>query len=267
VLKLSPHRDDLDLDRRASTFARPGLPVPRVVDQGQAFDRWFTVAERVPGEPLEHVDAATWVSALPSVVDALNVLRHDFADHGTGWGDWDATGNGRHGGWREFLLATLVDQPGGRVSGWSQKPAARPELHATFEAARALIDRLARDDDVPRALLHCYLLYRNAHIHEGRLAGIFDWGCSVYGDPLMELGSFVFWNPWYPRLDVARLVDAMARCSPETDPRRHRNRWLVALAHIGATHIAYQAFIDRWDDADATAARTHHLATELGGTL
>lgn len=266
IIKVSPQLEDLELDRVASTFARPGLPVPQVVDHGDGFDMHFTVADRIPGHPLETCTAEEWVDVVPSVADALDTMRTSFATLGSGWGGWDASGTGRYDGWRSYLAASLVDVPGSRVSGWLAKLDTRPHLRSTFDAACEFIDRVA-SDDVPRALLHCDLLYRNAHVNERRLAGVFDWGCSLYGDPLYELSWFEFWAPWYPQIDTSLVVRAMAGRSPDTDVARHLDRWLVALLHNGATHLAYQAFIEDWPNVELTAARLHTLAASLGHPL
>jgi aminoglycoside phosphotransferase (APT) family kinase protein len=271
IIKFSAHDEDLVTDRLASEFNQPGLPVPRIHRQGQALGFGYTVADRADGIPLETVGAEQWRALVPQLASALRTMFTETRLVGDGWGGWDDERRGGHSTWPDFLRAATTDPGTGRVAGWLPKLDAVPGTRALFDATVARIDEILRDNpaaaEPPRALLHCDLLYRNVHVDVStdplrpRLSGIFDWGCSVYGDPLYELGWFEFWHPWYPQLEPKPLFAAVSHDTPEWDPRINPARWEVALLHIGATHLAYQAFADLHDDLAATAQRLRDITS------
>ncbi len=104
-------------------------------------------------------------------------------------------------GWRDYLLMAGEDTPAKRTHGWRKRLEKLPEGVAAFEWGYDLLKRVA-SDDVPRCLVHCDLINRNVLVAGGKINGVFDWGCSIYGDHLYELGVV--------RILVA--VDARARC-------------------------------------------------------
>ncbi|MEZ4502683.1 MAG: hypothetical protein R3C39_08665 [Dehalococcoidia bacterium] len=52
VARFSGYRMDYEKDRIASTFPGPDLPIPEVIEVGDALGGAFAVSRRLPGEPL-----------------------------------------------------------------------------------------------------------------------------------------------------------------------------------------------------------------------
>lgn len=253
VARFGRWREDYEADRRAMALDGPDLPVPRVLEIGDAFGGAYALSERRDGVFLEHLDAAGWRRARPAVLRALDALR--AADGPTVFGPPSIP-------WRQFLLDSLVDQPGGRVSGWRARLAADPALDAQFRLGEdhlaGLLPSLPERQDV----LHLDLLHGNVLVTPDgtRLEAVFDWGCTMLGDFAYELAWFSFWAPWHRGLDAVGLVDAArthvasqaggAELVAGFDVRR--NAYEV---HIGLTHLAWYAFTGDDEGLGAVAAR------------
>ncbi|HEY7627870.1 MAG TPA: aminoglycoside phosphotransferase family protein [Ilumatobacteraceae bacterium] len=259
VIKTGPYLDDFERDRIAASYMTPDLPIPRTMAIGNGLDGYYAVSSRVFGAPLESCSADEWRDIVPAIAAALEAMRTAKLV-GTGWGGWDLNGNAPHPTWRNFLLTVGEDGPDRRTHGWRVKlenDARRAKSFASF------FDLLAETatDDVPRSLTHGDLINRNVHVASGGITGIFDWGCSRYGDCLYDLAWFEFWQPWHSNLDVTALRTELQRrwqdsgASIDDAPRRE----LACLLHIGLDHLAYNAYLDYWDVYE----QVHHRLIEI----
>ena len=117
---------------------------------------------------------------------------------------------------------------------------------------------------MPRSLIHSDLINRNVLVHEDKISGIFDWGCSIYGDHLYELAWFEFWAPWLPTLDIPYLRSALEQRWAEVGyaPVDQAARLMACYLHIGLDHLAYNAYKGDWPAVAATAARMHALVID-----
>jgi hygromycin-B 4-O-kinase len=110
VIRFGAHAEDFAKDRRAERFTAAALPIPRIVEIGEAFGGHFAIGERAFGRPLDDLDEAEVRASLPSLFAALDAVR--FADIGStsGHGAWDAEGTAPHASW----AAALGPSPTGR---------------------------------------------------------------------------------------------------------------------------------------------------------
>ena len=265
VIRFGHYPDDFHKDRRATMFASPDLPVPRVLDIGRAFDGYYAISTRVHGVPLESLDAAGWLAIVPAVVSALEAMRLADLSATVGIGGWGDEGKAPHSGWSGHLLAVAKDTPELRTHGWRERLAASTENEATFAWGYHLLASVA-SDAVPRSLLHCDLTNRNVLVDNDRLSGVFDWGCALFGDHLYELALIEFWAPWYPQLDIQHLRTALEERWRELgySPADRDARLLACYLHIGLDHLAYNAYLRDWTALTATAERMRTLAAGLG---
>ncbi|HMO54729.1 MAG TPA: phosphotransferase, partial [Tepidiformaceae bacterium] len=261
IARFGFHADDFEKDRRSVAFRRPGLPVPRVLAIGAAFDGYFAVSERVRGEVLESLPPAAWRTTVPSLVDALEALRQADIGGTAGYGEWSGSGDATYASWRDYLLAIGEDTPGRRTHGWREKLATHPDGPDAFAWGLALLREVA-GDSAPRSLIHADLMNRNVLVDGGRISGVFDWGCAAYGDHLYDLAWFEFWAPWHPNLDVPLLRAALESRWRNVgyDPRNVDSPLLACHLHIGLAHLAYNAHLGDWESLAATAERMRHLA-------
>ena len=256
--------DDFQKDQFAYRYAAPALPIPQVHAIGQAFGGYYAISTRVYGIPLERVDAGQWHALVPAVVGALETLRLADIANTVGFGGWDAQGQAGDGSWSSRLLTVGNDDLTLRIHGWRHKLATVPAGEAAFVWGFDLLQQVVTDD-VPRSLVHCDLVNRNVLVEGTNLTGIFDWGCSIYGDHLYELAWFEFWAPWYPQLDIAYLRTALEQQWQAIGytPTNQANRLAACYLHIGLDHLAYNAHLGDWPTLLATAERMRTLVDKL----
>ena len=113
-----------------------------------------------------------------------------------------------------------------------------------------------------RTLVHSDLLHFNVLVADDRITGLLDWGCSLYGDFLYDVGWFTFWAPWEPAwngIDFgAEALRHYARLGLDVPDVALRLR--ACELQIGLDGMAYQAYKGFWSDLQWTAARTLELA-------
>jgi hygromycin-B 4-O-kinase len=119
VARFGRHIEDFTKDQKAMAFALPGLPVPTVLDVGEAAPGiFYAISERHFGVFLETLDEQQWRRFLPALLRALDALREVPPPGGSGGADWASEGVSAPISWRQWLVATLEDRPSERVSGW-----------------------------------------------------------------------------------------------------------------------------------------------------
>ena len=254
VVRFGAHLEDFAKDDHAQHFARPGLPAPSVLAVGPAGGGHYAISARCFGTPIEHATPAQWEALLPSVVTMFDALRSCAVAPGAGWGLWRANGTAPQEGWRHALLSVADEHP--RHSGWRSKLDAHHGAKEAFAWGLGLLDEAAIDN-VPHAVIHSDLINRNVHVVDDQVTGVFDWGCSMYGDPLYELAWFQFYAPWYPHLDIAALTAGVLACDRAGS---HTERLLAAMMHIGLGSIVYGAARNAGDDIGDAIARMKAIA-------
>lgn len=264
AIRFGHYVDDFQKDQFAYRYATSALPIPEVLAIGDAFGGYYAISKRVHGIPLERVSADQWSTLVPAVVAALEALRLADITATTGFGGWDAHGRAGNTSWSSRLRTVGHDDPSLRIHGWRQKLATLPAGEAAFVWGDDLLQQVVTDE-VPRSLIHCDLVNRNVLVEGERITGIFDWGCSVYGDHLYELAWFEFWAPWYPQLDIAYLRAALAAHWQRIGyaPPNQANRLAACYLHIGLDHLAYNAHLGDWPTLLATAERMRVLVDQL----
>ena len=250
VIRFGKYVSDYRKDQLAHTYATPDLPIPEVLEIGPALDGYYAISTRVYGVPLESVNTEQWVALVPAVVEALEAMRTADLSATEGFGGWGADGVAAYSSWSSRLLSVGEDKPDQRGYGWRERLATSSEGEATFGWGFDLLKQVA-DDAVPRSLLHCDLTNRNVLVKGEQITGVFDWGCSIYGDHLYDLALFEFWSPWYPQLDMEYLRSALEQRWGERGyiPENKTSRLMACYLHIGLEHLAYHAQSRELDDS------------------
>jgi hygromycin-B 4-O-kinase len=263
VIRFGKYVSDFKKDQLAHQYANLDLPIPEVFEIGAALDGYYAISTRVFGIPLESVPAEQWLALVPSVVAILEAMRMADLLATEGFGGWDADGQAAHSSWRNRLLEVAEDRPDQRGYGWHEMLAKSAEGKATFDWGLDLLKQVA-DDAVPRSLLHCDLTNRNVLVKGDRITGVFDWGCSVYGDHLYDLARFEFWSPWHPQLDIEALRTAIEQRWMERGyrPENIMSRLKACYLHIGLEHLAYHAQLGSWTTVMEIARRMRALVPE-----
>ena len=237
-------------------FAGPDLPVPKVLEVGNALGGAYAISERHFGLFLENLDEPRWCRLLPAVLRGLDHLRH-LQVPAASQVPSAASGPAITMSWREWLREGLVDRPGRRVAGWRAVLAGSADLNETFVAGERAFAALLDTCPEIRHVLHIDLLNRNVLVagDGSRLVAVFDWGCSAYGDFLYEVAWFTFWAPWHAGLAAIDFRSVMRRHYDATglDVPFFDERLRCYELHIGLTHLAYRAFAGR---ANRTCTRS-----------
>lgn len=258
VVRFGSYREDFEKDRHAMSFARPYLPVPRVIEIGDAFGGVFAISERHDGRFLEQLDVASFRRLKPDLLALFDALREVPVDQSIS-ADWPVDAAQRLS-WREWVSASVEDDGNPRVGGWRGELAKDGEIEELYvRGVKTLRSQLA---DCPNDLylVHGDLLNRNVLVSSNalRVEAVFDWGCSVYGDFLYDVAWFTFWAPWHPGLHALDFrtvftshVDEIGLDVPDFEVRLS-----CYELQIGLNHLAYNTVVNDPDERVRVAMRT-----------
>ena len=255
VVRFNADAEGFTIDRRAHDVAGAYLPVPEVLDIGEAFGLSYAISRRHYGEFLETSDTPHLSSAVSSLLSALRRVPRTKLDDAL-WYDDNVQKS-----WHQWLAGSLEDAPGSHSQGWRKRLAADKPLDDLFHRVNDRIIELlplcpARGDLVHGDLLHQNVLLDAA----GNVSAVFSWKCSARGDFLYDVAWLSFWGAWHPtlrRLDPWSLTAASADLS-ETDLRHGRERHLCYQLQIAASHFGWYLWTEDRENLDwvAEAART-----------
>ena len=235
VARFGQLRDGFEADRAAMSYAGADLPVPEVLDIGEAFGGAYAISVRHHGRFLEDVgpeDAQAVGATITRLLAALRAVPDDGR---------------RPGSWRGWLLAGFVDDPGHTVNGWRPTIASDPAVDAVFRQCESRVARLVDACPERRDLLHGDLLHGNVLVNSDatRVTAVFSWKCSMRGDFLFDTAWCTFWSRWHPGIAAA---DVWTRVTADVGGRDAATLVDAAVRHhcyelqIGATHLGWHAW-------------------------
>lgn len=249
VIRFGRNRDWFEMDRDAMAYDAPDLPVPAVLEIGDAFSGAYAISVRRHGRFLETVAPHEADVAGPTIVRLLAALKA-------------APPSATTTRWRDWLIGGLVDDPSRDVSGWRTALAADPKLDSLFRASESRVGDLAPSCPERRDLVHGDLLHSNVLISDdaSSVQAVFSWKCSIRGDFLFDVAWCTFWGAFHPGIaaaDVFRRVvsdDSIAADSRALDGAAERHHCYEL--HIGATHLGWNAWVGNEQALRAVAAHT-----------
>lgn len=255
VARFGAHVADFHRDRAAVQFGGPDMPVPEVLQIGEAFGGYYCVSERMFGEMIDDLPAERMQPIVPGVLRLMDVLR------GVDLQRWIADLQIKATPWREQLLK--VDQENERVHGWHDRLEGFPLGTEAYSLAwRYLNEHLDVCPDA-NALVHNDLFHQKVLVQGDRISGVLDWGNAMPGDFLYELALVDFYAPWFPSMEgidwVREAREHYERIGLEVPNMDERLRcyWM----HVGLDGMAYNAFREDWAAVEAAARRTLELAS------
>ncbi len=262
VIRFSATADDFRADELAARFASSFLPIPQVYGIGALGDRYWCISQRMPGIHLDDLDAQGMVEVLPSLTAMLRSMRDVSAADTYGYGGWDTNGNGRFASFAGQLLEVGVDNPGERGGGWSENLRQHAHAQSIFDAGMSSLRELVTFAPDVRQLIHQDTINFNVTVANGKISGIFDWGCAMWGDALYDLAWFRFWNPWYTQWASVNIPDQLERMVGVQGDHAHE-RMHCYLLHIGIGHIRYNAFTENWSAMTDVVHATDKVLREI----
>jgi hygromycin-B 4-O-kinase len=247
VARFGEHPKDFRKDRRAFELYGSVLPVPRVLEIGEAFDGLaYAVSEWLAGERIDRISKRDLQACQPALLAMLDSLHLAPVPTPDGFGWWTDDGVASHRTWRQVLVSIVEDDEHPRVAGWQAFLRANAEWSRAFDRAAERLDQVAGacPDDV-RSVLHGDLTAGNVLIDDCRVSAVIDWGNSLIGDPLYDVAWLVFWSPWHPGLDAAYILsESRGRYGSQiaAEPENFEERLLACYLQIGLDAMAYNAF-------------------------
>src|SRR5712692_9392080 len=128
VVRFGACADDFAKDHIMAGFSSPQLPVPSVMEYGQAPRGYFAVSERAHGVALDDLDETGMRTVLPSLLAALDAIGDIDVSANQGYGIWAPDGAGSHHSWPQALLSVAEDRD--RIAGRQGVVAAQAEVGA-----------------------------------------------------------------------------------------------------------------------------------------
>ena len=258
VARFGAYLEDFEKDRLAVRYRAPELPIPSVVEVGEAFGGHYAISERLFGEYVDGADEAQMRALLPSLFAALDAMRRADLTGTTGYGAWGADGTAPFPSWQAFLLDVGMDRPTDRIAGWRKALVGSPTGAEPFDEAYRRLQELVAYSPAERHLIHSDLLHFNVLVAADHVTAIFDWGCGLYGDFLYDLAWLCFWSPWY---EAWRAIDFRQEALRQyaaigLDVPHFGERLLACQLHIALGGQAYQAYKGYWPELAWTARRT-----------
>ena len=252
IARFGQYDEDYRKDEFAMRFRSPQLPIPRILQIGEAFDGYYAISEMLPGGPIDDLDADQTRAAIPAVLGLLDALRGADISSTQGYGLWGADGNALFDSWGVYLLDIAREDHNQRFLGWRGKLA---ESSIGLERFDGLVEKLA--DLVPflpqgRWLIHSDLLHYNLLMQDAKVSGLIDWGCAKYGDFLYDLAWFTFWAPWQPSMQGidwrGQALEHYAAIGLEVP--NFEERLQACELHIGLDSVIYCTHIGRMEQAE-----------------
>jgi aminoglycoside phosphotransferase (APT) family kinase protein len=262
VVRFGPRADWFEADRAATAWSSPELPIPEVLEVGDALGGAYAISVRHCGTYLEDVRPDQSDVAGPMLASLLGALFRvpKSPDLPVGW-HWrqprsDLT-------WRGWLCERLVDDPQQEVHGWRAAFSAKDER--IFRAGEARVRDLVEVCPERRDLVHGDLLHANVLVTEdaSHPNAIFSWKCSVRGDFLFDTAWCTFCSIWYPGIaavDLWGLIHSEPSIRDDGDALVDASlRHHCYEVHIGLTALGWNAWVG---DAHTLRQVATHL-TEL----
>ena len=251
IVRFSRFDEDFRKDHFASNFSSSRLPIPRVIDIGQAFGGYYAISIKADGDPIDNLSQEEMRNVLPRLLDLLDALRLVDVSRTTGYGTWASGGNAPHASWRESLLDIAQDRPDERFSGWKRKLIASPIGIEPFHRAYGQLVNLVDFCPEERHLIHADLLHFNLLIANSRISSVIDWGCAKYGDFLYDLAWLSFWAPWFSSMSgIDFRCEALRRYrTNRIEVPDFEERMRCYEIHIGLDSLVYSSSRENWEFA------------------
>lgn len=262
VVRFGLYSDDFKKDQIAAAYAASDLPIPKLLEIGQAFGRSFAISERAFGNMLDGLDEPQMAQIVPAVFQMLDAMRNTDINTTTGYGNWNTEKVAPYLTWQEYLLDVWNDPITSRTYGWraslQNSPMGEEPFNKAFNVLKSLVEKCPKE----RYLLHTDLLHYNVLVQDSKISAVIDWGNAMYGDFLYELAGLIVWSPWYPamqNIDWAKEAQNHYK-KIGLDVPNFEERLRCYEISIGLNGMSYNAFKRNWKDLELTTKRTLEIA-------
>src|SRR5579872_6467604 len=267
VARFGAHGEDFSKEQVMSRFSSAHLPIPNVLEVGEAPVGFFAISARAHGAFLDELSEANMRAVLPSLLRALDAVEDIDVSGTSGYGLWTPAGRAPHPTWSDALLDVAVDRSGGRLHGWRQALESCPTGAGPFDHALGVLRERAPALPTERHLIYADWMYHNVLVDEDRIEAVVDWGSSMYGDHLYDAAWLLFCWSWSPQLSAIDIRDELDRhwaargCVPDD----LEQRLLAYQIHIGLGARANNTKLGRFDTVALSDEQTSALVHGAAG--
>jgi hygromycin-B 4-O-kinase len=265
VIRFGTFKNDYTRDQQAIKYNSPSLPIPKVLEIGEAFDGYFAISERAFGLMLEDMNTLQMRSLLPSIFETLDALRTADISQTQGYGEWNADEIAPFTTWYELLVGVQNENPAMKFHNWKQALADSPTGDKPFQEAFKVLKEIARDIPCARSLVHNDLLHFNVLANGDHITAVFDWANSLYGDFLYDLAQFVFWADYLPAtatIDWKQEALSHYQTIGLSIPK-FEERLTACMLNMGLGAQSYLTHIKSWEMLDTVAKHTLKVARSV----
>lgn len=186
-------------------FASKALPIPEVIvikhfiDRANGEQLAFCITEKMQGVTLQDVDEVTLQPLLKPTFDIWHTINKVDISDTSGFGSFDATGQGKYQRWQEFLLSNLDSQS----YDWNYvaQHVGRPFLNKLMDTFAKLVDHIQFTPE-ERSLVHGDFGSNNVLTNGKVITAVLDWDNAMYGDALFDVAIAYFWRTWLLCMNV-----------------------------------------------------------------
>ncbi len=191
-------RDTLYKDRYVSAkLVASQVPVAVFVSVGDFEGGTYAVTRRCPGVILDDLDSHSYETLIPQLVQTLDLIHQSDVSGTSGYGSFDAKGEGRWKDWASFLLAVgqeETDELGFYGQWYSLFDEGILERDFFFRLYDELQERCA---DLPavRHLVHADFGFDNVLADNSCVTAVIDWANAAFGDFLFDVARMQLLQP------------------------------------------------------------------------
>jgi fructosamine-3-kinase len=260
IIRFSQTNEDFLKDQFAHGFTSPGLPIPEIEEIGTAFGGYYAISPKIEGTMIDHLNPEAMRSFTPNLLKLFNALRTADLAGTSGYGGWDHAGQGQYQSWSDFLLSINRDDSSSRIA-WRPALEKRPDTKALFDRVYQVMHDLLPKLPNTRHLIHNDLLHFNLLLNDGNVAGVIDWGCSLYGDYLYDLAMFDLWQFYYPSMQgIDFKGEAKSFFADQgADITNFEARLKCYQCHLTLDSIKYTSYKDNDHDLNLISGRISQL--------
>ena len=236
VLRLSDLGEGFAFDQAAMQFRSDVLPIPDVLETGQALGHEFAISQRHFGSFLEKAPVESANAVGDAIADLLCAMRAVPKGESVTWLEpSDLT-------WHDWVMSGLKDNTDSPTGRWREKLSKHHDVEEVFHRCEARIQELLSLCPERRDLVHSDLLHQNVLLSEDyrQVTGIFSWKCSLRGDFLYDVAWCTLWSRWFPVIaaaDVWRRTlqadDLTSADLADVSERHHCYELQIAASHLG----------------------------------
>ena len=260
VVRFGRYAEDFEKERVAATWAVQGLPIPEVLELGDAFDGSFIVSRRHYGQKLADLTADRVPAVMENLVSILAKVS-TIELPGSGCGIWLAPEC--HAPGSNWVTSLLMDRDRGesRLVDWRAKLAAVPGAMSAFERGFDALPSLLTGVRDVRKVVHGDILLNHLIADDDSITAVFDWGNSVAGDPLYDIAWMVFCIPWFPSVNREHVLALSRTYLPS---RWNEDALFAYELHTAVSAMQYMAFAGAVGELVSTMDQVNSMLAAAG---